>query len=150
MPTLSDILTDTNLYNAWTKVLGNKGCAGIDGVDLTAFSHKLWLNLETIVQEVKYNSYRPKPLLRVEIDKKSGGPRALSIPVIRDRVLQTAVAQVLPPLFEAEFIETNPIPIKCALALKGMCEETYRLPMCELRPENKEKLKQVLTDMKVI
>ena len=56
----------------------------------------------------------------------------------------------LAPLFEAEFIETNPIPMKCALAFKGMCEEVYRLPMCELRPENKEKLKQVLTEMKII
>jgi len=56
----------------------------------------------------------------------------------------------LDPLFEAEFIETNPIPMKCALAMKGMCKETYRLPMCELMPENKEKLKQVLTNMKII
>ena len=56
----------------------------------------------------------------------------------------------LAPLFEAEFIETNPIPIKCALALKGMCKETYRLPMCELRPENKEKLKKVLKDMGIV
>jgi len=56
----------------------------------------------------------------------------------------------LAPLFEAEFIETNPIPIKCALAFKGMCTEAYRLPMCELRPENKEKLKQVLTEMEII
>jgi len=56
----------------------------------------------------------------------------------------------LEPLFEAEFIETNPIPIKCALAMKGMCEEAYRLPMCELRPESKEKLREVLTGMRVI
>ena len=53
-------------------------------------------------------------------------------------------------MFEVEFIETNPIPIKSALAMKGMCEEVYRLPICELRPENKEKLKQVLTEMKII
>jgi 4-hydroxy-tetrahydrodipicolinate synthase len=56
----------------------------------------------------------------------------------------------LDPLFDVEFIETNPIPIKCALSFKGMCKEAYRLPMCELRPENKEKLKQVLTEMEVI
>jgi 4-hydroxy-tetrahydrodipicolinate synthase len=56
----------------------------------------------------------------------------------------------LSPLFEAEFIETNPIPIKAALAMRGMCEEVYRLPMCELRPENREKLKQVLNEMGLI
>ena len=56
----------------------------------------------------------------------------------------------LAPLFEVEFIETNPIPIKCALSLKGMCKESYRLPMCELSPEHKDQLKKVLTEMKII
>lgn len=56
----------------------------------------------------------------------------------------------LAPLFEAEFIETNPIPIKYMLSLKGMCKEVYRLPICELRPENKEKIKQVMQNMKLI
>lgn len=52
--------------------------------------------------------------------------------------------------FKGEFIETNPIPIKAALAMKGMCEEVYRLPMCELRPENREKWKAMLEEMKLI
>lgn len=56
----------------------------------------------------------------------------------------------LAPLFEAEFIETNPIPIKYMLELKGRCKAVYRLPMCELRPESKKKVKQVLTEMKII
>jgi 4-hydroxy-tetrahydrodipicolinate synthase len=47
-------------------------------------------------------------------------------------------------LFEIEFIETNPIPIKYALFLKDMCREVYRLPLCELSEENKEKVKGVL------
>src|SRR3989338_5271280 len=58
--------------------------------------------------------------------------------------------KALAPLYEAEFIETNPIPIKCGLALKGMCKEVYRLPMCELEPQNREKLKAVLKQMKII
>jgi 4-hydroxy-tetrahydrodipicolinate synthase len=48
------------------------------------------------------------------------------------------------PLFKAMFIETNPIPIKTALSLKGMMSETFRLPMCPMLPENKEKLIAVL------
>jgi 4-hydroxy-tetrahydrodipicolinate synthase len=52
--------------------------------------------------------------------------------------------------FAGEFIETNPIPIKAALAMKGMCEEEYRLPMCELRPDNKEKWKTVLENMNLL
>lgn len=56
----------------------------------------------------------------------------------------------LEPFFSAEFIETNPIPIKCALALKGMCCETYRLPMCKISDENKEKLKQVMVELDIL
>ncbi|MBN1798832.1 MAG: 4-hydroxy-tetrahydrodipicolinate synthase [Spirochaetales bacterium] len=51
------------------------------------------------------------------------------------------------PLFKAIFIETNPIPIKAALALKGMLQENYRLPMCPMDPGNKEKLKTVLQEL---
>jgi|TARA_B100001964_G_scaffold217686_1_gene257984 4-hydroxy-tetrahydrodipicolinate synthase len=54
------------------------------------------------------------------------------------------------PLFEGLFIETNPQPIKASLAMKGMIKEAYRLPMCEMQPENKEKLKKLLTDFKII
>src|SRR3989344_3386659 len=54
------------------------------------------------------------------------------------------------PLLKGIFIETNPIPIKAALAMKGLVKEVYRLPMCEMKPENKEKLKKILTDLKLL
>ena len=54
------------------------------------------------------------------------------------------------PLFKGIFIETNPIPIKAALAMKGMIKESYRLPMCEMKAENKEKLRKILKDLKVV
>ena len=54
------------------------------------------------------------------------------------------------PLFKVEFIETNPIPIKTALAMKGMVQEIFRLPMCEMSGENKKKLKAVLKELKII
>ncbi len=54
------------------------------------------------------------------------------------------------PFFKVEFIETNPIPIKTALAMKGMIKEVFRLPMCEMYPENKKKLKRVLEELGII
>ncbi len=56
----------------------------------------------------------------------------------------------LEPIFNVEFIETNPIPIKYMLELIGNCKAVYRLPMCELQEESKEKVKQVLTEMEII
>jgi 4-hydroxy-tetrahydrodipicolinate synthase len=50
------------------------------------------------------------------------------------------------PLVKAMFIETNPIPVKTALGLLGMCEPDLRLPMCPLSEENLEKLKKALKD----
>ena len=54
------------------------------------------------------------------------------------------------PLFKGIFIETNPIPIKAALAMKSMIKESYRLPMCEMKPENREKLRKILKGLKII
>jgi 4-hydroxy-tetrahydrodipicolinate synthase len=53
-------------------------------------------------------------------------------------------AQLL-PLMQINFIETNPIPVKAALAMMGMIEEVYRLPMVPMKPENRARLEKVLT-----
>ncbi len=47
-------------------------------------------------------------------------------------------------LFKDLFIETNPVPVKTALAAKGVCREEVRLPLVSLAPENKEKLLNTL------
>ena len=44
------------------------------------------------------------------------------------------------------FIETNPIPVKAALAMMGLIEEVYRLPMVPMKPENRAKLEKVLSE----
>jgi 4-hydroxy-tetrahydrodipicolinate synthase len=48
------------------------------------------------------------------------------------------------PLMQANFIETSPIPVKAALAMMGMIEEVYRLPLVPMRAENRAKLEKVL------
>ena len=50
------------------------------------------------------------------------------------------------PLMQANFIETNPIPVKAALAMMGKIKEIYRLPMCSMKPENRAKLEKVLAE----
>ena len=56
----------------------------------------------------------------------------------------------LEPLNAAMFIETNPIPAKTALAMMGKIKEEFRLPLCEMSRDNREKLKGVLKGMKLI
>ena len=51
------------------------------------------------------------------------------------------------PFFEVEFIETNPIPIKYVASQLNLCNEEYRLPLCELSAENKAAVDKVLAQM---
>lgn len=53
-------------------------------------------------------------------------------------------------LCRSMFIETNPIPVKTALGMMGMVDEEWRMPLCEMGDENKEKLKTVLRKYKLI
>ena len=48
-------------------------------------------------------------------------------------------------LFKDLFIESNPIPVKAAMAILGIINEEYRLPLCEMAPANREKLKATLS-----
>ncbi len=53
-------------------------------------------------------------------------------------------------LHEAMFYETNPIPVKTSLALMGLIEEEFRLPLCKMQQSNKEKLISVLKEYRFI
>lgn len=56
----------------------------------------------------------------------------------------------LEPLNASMFFETNPIPVKTALAMMGKIQEEFRMPLCEMSTANRDKLKKVLKDLKLI
>jgi len=56
----------------------------------------------------------------------------------------------LTPIFKTMFIESNPIPVKAALAMTGMIEEVYRLPLTPISQANRTKLEQVLSEAGVL
>ena len=51
------------------------------------------------------------------------------------------------PLMEINFIESNPIPVKAAMAMMGLLEPVYRLPMVPPKPENQKRIKTVLSQL---
>lgn len=53
-------------------------------------------------------------------------------------------------LMNANFIESNPIPVKAAMAMMGLVEEVYRLPMVHMSEKNRDRLRAVLTELKLI
>lgn len=95
------------LRAALEAVAENGGAPGVDGERLetiaaTAQSKEQWL--ETLREELRTKSYRPSPVRRVWIAKRSGeGERPLGIPTVKDRVVQSAMYLVLMPVYEADF-----------------------------------------------
>ncbi len=61
-----------------------------------------------------------------------------------------AIHYRLMPLCDALFIETNPIPVKTALAMLGRCSDELRLPLCPMSPPNAERLRQALKDLSLL
>jgi group II intron reverse transcriptase/maturase len=91
------------LREAHRRSRANAGAPGVDGVDFAAIEASgtdQWLG--TLQEELRSKRYAPQPLLRVWIPKRNGGQRPLSIPTVKDRVVQTAVVLVLGPIFEAD------------------------------------------------
>jgi len=93
-----------NLESAFLQVKRNKGSAGVDRVTIRMFEAHLEENLKRLSESLKEGSYRPQAIRRVWIEKLgSREKRPLGIPTVRDRVVQTALLNVLEPIFERDF-----------------------------------------------
>jgi RNA-directed DNA polymerase len=93
------------LMTAYTLVRANHGAPGIDGV--TFDDIETGTGVEHFVEQIRYElvqrTYRPMRNRRCEIPKDGNKVRVLSVPSIRDRVVQGALKLILEPIFEADF-----------------------------------------------
>ena len=77
---------------------------GIDGVSFKDIEDdSVERFIDQLREELVERTYRPRGLRKVAIPKDGGGSRGLSIPTIRDRVVQGALKLILEPIFEADF-----------------------------------------------
>ena len=92
------------LQQAYRLAKANDGAPGIDGVTFEAVEAEgVERFLDQLHQELAQRTYRPQKARKVEIPKGGGKMRQLSIPSIRDRVVQGALKLILEPIFEADF-----------------------------------------------
>ncbi len=91
------------VWEAYRKVAGNKGAAGVDGQSIAEFEEDLKGNLYKLWNRLSSGTYFPPPVRGVEIPRKAGGTRMLGVPTVADRIAQTVVCMVLEPTAEPEF-----------------------------------------------
>jgi RNA-directed DNA polymerase len=94
------------LWRAWVMVRSNNGAPGIDKITLAQVEeYGVTRLLDELASELGEGRYRPLPARRVLIPKPGTKERRpLSIPPVRDRIVQAAVKIVLEPVFEADFL----------------------------------------------
>ena len=97
------------LWRAWVAVRANNGAPGIDKITLAQVEeYGVARLLGELASELREGRYRPLPARRVLIPKPgTTEQRPLSIPPVRDRIVQAAVKIVLEPVFEADFLPVS-------------------------------------------
>lgn len=92
------------LETAYLEAKRNSGAPGADGETFTAIEERGRAGfLAELAAELRAGTYSPRPYRRREIPKEGGKVRVISIPAIRDRVVQGALRLLLEPIFEADF-----------------------------------------------
>ena len=100
-----ELLRRDIIETAMSAVANNAGAAGVDGQECSIYtrSDEAWTQWrDTLLEGLRTKTYRPSPVRRVRIPKGDGKTRPLGIPTVKDRVVQTAVALLLLPIWEAD------------------------------------------------
>jgi len=105
---IDKVYAPDNLAAAFTRVAANGGAAGVDHQTVAQYERQLSVNQEKLATELKDGSYCPQAVRRVWINKPGTKERRpLGIPTVRDRVAETALRNVMEPIFERDFAEQS-------------------------------------------
>jgi group II intron reverse transcriptase/maturase len=93
---------------AYMEAKRNGGAPGTDGETFELIEERGRVEfLAGLAAELRADTYRPRPYRRREIPKEGGKVRVISIPAVRDRVVQGALRLILEPIFEADFSDSS-------------------------------------------
>jgi group II intron reverse transcriptase/maturase len=84
--------------------LKRRASPGVDGETVTHYEQNVWANLIDLCRRIHTGRYRPQPVRRVFIPKADGGQRPLGVPTLEDKLVQSAVAEVLSAIYEVDFL----------------------------------------------
>lgn len=101
---IDKVFRPENLQAAWRRVKANQGSGGVDQISIEAFEVGVTKRLEAIAKQLRDRTYTPQPVRRAYIPKPgTSEKRPLGIPTVGDRVVQTALRNVIEPIFERIF-----------------------------------------------
>jgi RNA-directed DNA polymerase len=102
------VFSEQNLFASARTVLRKKGAAGVDQQSVDDFAEHERDQIRRLHEELREKRYRPSAVRRVWIPKPgSQEQRPLGIPTVRDRVVQTALVNVIEPIFDHTFHERS-------------------------------------------
>lgn len=102
------IVKPETLEAAYLEAKRNRGAPGSDGETFEQIEERGRSEfLSGLAAELRAGTYRPRPYRKREIPKEGGKVRVISIPAIRDRVVQGAIRLILEPIFEADFSDSS-------------------------------------------
>jgi len=105
---IDKVSSELNLSASTRKVVGKKGAAGVDRQSTEDFGEHTIAEIKRLREQLQTRTYRPQAVRRVQIPKPgSDQTRPLGIPTVRDRVVQTALVNVIEPIFDNEFHERS-------------------------------------------
>lgn len=112
---LETILSPLNLNKAYKAVVRNNGNGGIDKMSCDQLLAWLIPNKDELISSLQSGTYRPTPVLRVEIPKDNGQKRLLGIPTVVDRLVQQAITSTAPDIRASVFQEKLRFPSQSGL-----------------------------------
>ena len=124
------VIDKRNLKAAWRKVAQNRGSctAGANGRSCIDYAKNAKMNITRLVDNLKFNRYRHGKIIRVSIDKNhSAQQREIGILNVEDRIVHTALKNVLEPVLESSFDQRSfgyrpgrSVPAALQLAIRNL------------------------------
>jgi group II intron reverse transcriptase/maturase len=103
---IAHLLTVEAMERAFSRLRKQAG-AGVDGVTYAQYQGELRRNLEELQERLKTGRYRAQPLRRSYIPKEDGGLRPIGIPALEDKVVQSAVVELVQAIYEQDFYDCS-------------------------------------------
>ncbi len=129
-----------NLLSGWSKVKEKGAAGGIDSVTIESFESDLEKNIKELAEQLSSYHYIPEPYQEIKIPKDDNEFRSLSLPTIKDKIVQQAVKDIIEPILDREFLDVSyayrqnkgPVKAICRVSHLILNEKREWVTLCDI------------------